>query len=93
MATKIKGLYQKRGWYYFQPSQKGGVKIKPIALETKDIVTAIECVEKIKASGDYTNVPTRLDTVIQSFLRCKKSEGKRPKTITGYRDNLNLIHG
>ena len=32
----IKGLYKKRGFYYWQPPQKNRVRQKPIALRTKD---------------------------------------------------------
>ena len=33
---KIKGLYQKRDWWYYQPPQKDGKRPAPIALRTKD---------------------------------------------------------
>lgn len=33
---KIKGLYQKRGWYYWQPPSRGGSRPAAIALRTTD---------------------------------------------------------
>lgn len=40
----VKGLYEKRGWFYFQPpTPKGtGPRPKPIALRTRDLITALK---------------------------------------------------
>ena len=46
---KIKGLYQKREFWYFQPSSKGlGKQPKPIALKTKDFDEALQKVIDLK---------------------------------------------
>lgn len=39
---KIKGLYQKRGWFYFQPPMKSGERVAAIALRTKDQAVAVD---------------------------------------------------
>ena len=43
MSKKIKGIEQKRGWYYYRPSQ-AGLKVRPkaIALKTTDLDEAIQ---------------------------------------------------
>jgi hypothetical protein len=48
---KIKGLYQKRGWYYYRPAQKGGVRPPAVALGTKDEEAAIAKVYKMHTEG------------------------------------------
>ncbi len=48
-GTGIKGLYLKRGWFYYQPpTPKGGDGVRPgaVALETQDLVTAIQRMEE-----------------------------------------------
>ena len=43
----IKGLYKKRGFYYWQPPQKDRVRPKPIALRTKDLDEALKNLDEI----------------------------------------------
>lgn len=40
----MKGLYEKRGWFYFQPTtpKGGGPRPSAVALKTQDLVTAIQ---------------------------------------------------
>lgn len=39
----VKGLYVKRGWYYYQPPKPpNGERPKAVALKTQDLVTALE---------------------------------------------------
>lgn len=40
----IKGLYEKRGWFYYQPPtpKDGSGRPRPVALKTRDLVEAIE---------------------------------------------------
>ena len=49
MRKKIKGIEQKRGWYYYRPSKKG-LKTRPktIALRTKDFDEALQKVIELK---------------------------------------------
>jgi integrase len=39
---KIHGLYQKRGWFYYQPPTVGGVRPGAVALGTKDESAAVD---------------------------------------------------
>jgi len=47
-AAVVKGLYEKRGWYYYQPptpKQGGGTRPPAVALKTRDLVEAINQIE------------------------------------------------
>ncbi len=44
----IKGLYEKRGWFYFQPPtpKESGPRPRPVALRTRDLVEALQRMEE-----------------------------------------------
>ena len=55
MSKKIKGIEQKRGWYYYRPSEAGlSIRPKAIALRTKDFDEAIQKVIDLKGVNFQT---------------------------------------
>jgi len=48
MDRKIKGLYQKRGWWYYQAPMVKGHRAKAIALGTKDRSEALRIFEQLR---------------------------------------------
>jgi len=50
----IKGLYKKRGFYYWQPPQKDGIRPKAIALRTKDYNEASKKLDEIEEGFELT---------------------------------------
>ena len=45
----VKGIYEKQGWFYFQPpTPRGGgaPRPKPVNLKTRDLMTAIQRMEE-----------------------------------------------
>lgn len=81
----IKGLYTKRGWYYWQPSQKGGVKINPIALKTKDQHIANQKVlDRIRAGEIDTSTKHALEAVISAYLDDKKTSSNHCSVTTDH---------
>ena len=50
----IKGLYKKRGFYYWQPPQKDGIRPKAIALRTKDYNEALKKLDEIEEGFELT---------------------------------------
>ena len=50
----IKGLYKKRGFYYWQAPQKDGIRPKAIALQTKDYNEALKKLDEIEEGFELT---------------------------------------
>lgn len=80
---KIPGMYSKRGWWYYQPSQVQGVRPKPIALGTKDQGEAVEEVFKIISGGQMAQVVESgsMSQLLEMWLKDASAEGvHRPTT-------------
>jgi integrase len=81
---KIKGLYEKRGWWYYQPpTNTNGVRPKAIALRTKDPQEAIDLsfteMERIQLVA--AAVDGRMAQAIEQYLQAKLALRKHgPKT-------------
>ena len=86
---KIKGLYEKRGWWYYQPStDSNGVRPKAIALRTKDEQEAIDLsfteIERIQLVA--ATVDGRMAQAIEKYLKAKlasRKHGKKTSYNTG----------
>lgn len=68
---KIKGLYQKRGFYYYQPPQKGGLKQAPIALRTRVLADAVDRMAEIKASAREKTAASPMAELVETWIRTK----------------------
>lgn len=80
----IKGLYVKRGWYYYRGPQRGGVRPPSVALKTQDLGEAVDEVFKLHTQGllDTPAGPQmRMSVALSEWLEDAKREGvHRPKT-------------
>jgi integrase len=90
---KIKGLYQKRGWYYYRPAQKDGVRPPAVALGTKDEEEAIAKVYELHTEGglerNVTGSKVKMLTVLEEWLVDARAVGvHRPKTTATSRSCL-----
>jgi site-specific recombinase XerD len=90
---KIKGLYQKRGWYYYRAAQKSGVRPPAVALGTKDEEEAIAKVYKLHTEGglerNVIGSKVKMLTVLEEWLVDARAEGvHRPKTTATSRSCL-----
>ena len=76
MNGRIRGLYQKRGFYYWQPPQPNGVKVSAIALRTKDRAEAIIAYETEKRNHELGLAKFRgsMSEAIGLYVEAKKSE-------------------
>ena len=90
---KVRGLYQKRGWYYYQPPQKGGVKVSAVALKTRDLAEAIKLMDQAKVSAALESSPERMSAALDRYLREKKAEGMAARSLTTSRNVLKALAG
>lgn len=91
---KIKGLYLKRGWYYFQPptpKDEGAVRPSAVALGTQDFVTAVNKLEEKRHEILEWQAARRrtLDEVLPRYYRAKKGDAlftrrQREMVLTGF---------
>lgn len=81
---KIKGLYEKRGWFYYQPpTGENGVRPKAIALGTADLLEAINLSfsERDRFQLVAATVKDRMSPAIDLYLKEKLAARKHtPKT-------------
>ena len=72
----IKSLYQKRGYYYWQPPQKGGVRPKAIALRTKDYNEAVQKYDQAKKNFELGHAISKgsMSDAIKDYIKAKKAE-------------------
>ncbi len=91
---KIKGLYLKRGWYYFQPptpKDEGAVRPSAVALGTQDFVAAVQKLdEKRHEILEWQAARRRrLEEVLPRYYRAKKGDAvftrrQREMILTGF---------
>ena len=83
-SKKIKGLYEKRGWWYYQPpTDAEGIRPKAIALGTADFLEAINLSysERDRFQLVAAAVKDRMSQAIDHYLKEKLAARKhRPKT-------------
>lgn len=85
---KIRGLYQKRGWFYFQAPSREGVRPPPVALRTKDQAEAIQKAFEL-AQGEAIARPSKdsMKVAVEVYLREMKEAGRH-----GDRSSHNTKH-
>jgi hypothetical protein len=69
----VKGLYQKRGWYYFT-RMRDGIRVF-IALETKDLEEALGKVRKIQEQPDLL-APAEGTVEVEQFIAYKLKQNE-----------------
>jgi integrase len=78
----VKGLYQKRGWFYYAaPTPKGGSRPAAVALLTNDLVTAIGKVQEHRVKSQ-TEAALRSGTVavaLEKYLAAKATDAAPTK--------------
>ena len=95
----IKGLYKKRGFYYWQPPQKNRVRPKPIALLTKDYNEALKKLDKIKEGfklTEYTEVGNvyLMKSDLNGRIKIGRTKGKpvyRERTLQSQEPEVSII--
>lgn len=78
----MKGLYQKRGWWYYQaPTPKGGVRPKPVALKTEDEVAAITAVTEMQMTGMElaAEIKGTLAEILPIYYKAKGDDRKKTR--------------
>ena len=92
----MKGLFEKRGWYYFQPpTPKGGKRPGMIALRTMDYVEAVIAATKIRDENELVCAARRdtLEEVLPKYYHAKRHDTKatrrsRETILDGFKDLL-----
>lgn len=81
---KIKGLYEKRGWFYYQPpTGDDGVRPKAVALGTQDFLEAINLsyAERDRFQLVADSVKGRMAPAIDLYIKEKlAARAHTPKT-------------
>lgn len=73
---KIKGLYQKRGWYYWQPPSRQGKRPPAIALKTRDEQEAIDrAFGHFSADAVHAQSPESMRVLLKAYLEEQFSNG------------------
>ncbi len=75
---KIKGLFQKRDWFYWRPPQKDGVRPKAIALRTQAENEAVTKVFELQQKQQLQSAISkgRMELEIKAYLAAKKASGE-----------------
>lgn len=68
---KIRGLYVKRGFYYYQSQQKDGDRPPPVALRTKILEEAVERMAQIKDAARLKSSAAPMADLVETWLRTK----------------------
>lgn len=84
MSGAMKGLYAKRGWFYYQPPMRKGVRPPAVALETQDEFAAILKAKKLRDGDDLKAAKAKgaMSEVLPLYLRAKSDDSeatKRPR--------------
>jgi len=91
----IKGLYQKRGWFYYQPPtpENGSARPRAAALETQDLVKAIGKVRELAGDARILAAARKgtLEEVLPIYYREKGEDEKstrlqREVVLNGFRE-------
>lgn len=86
-TMKIKGLYEKRGWWYYQPPQVNGIRPKRVALRTKSRAEALRLYEVLAKQDFRDRRGGQLRAEIDRYLAEKLSRGihtEKTSRNTGY---------
>lgn len=95
--SEVKGLYARNGWYYFQPPTpcKGGVRPPPVALRTKDYLTAVVAAseERDTTQAMFAAKRMTLEEILPRYYREKGDHTKatrhaRVSILDGFKDLL-----
>lgn len=74
----MKGIYKKRGWYYYQPPMINGNRAKAVALQTKEkteaVTRALDWARKNPEEHSATK-PTRISSVARKYRKYCLDEG------------------
>ncbi len=73
---KIRGLICIKGWFYYRPPQRDGIRPKRIALRTRSENEAITLAIELKDKSDESISGGRLSGEIQRYLATKNSAGE-----------------
>ena len=95
----MKGLYRKKGsdwWYYQPPTPKGGARPRPIALKTKDYLSAVTNALQEKETTELQFAARRmtLEEILPRYYMDKAEHKKdtrlsRERILNGFKDILN----
>jgi integrase len=75
----VKGLYEKRGWFYFQPATpKQGKRPPAVALKTRDLVEALQVMEEtqLAMNQERVTVAGTLAEVLPRYYLAKGGDAK-----------------
>lgn len=78
----MKGLYEKRGWWYYQaPTPKDAPRPKPVALKTRDEITAINAVTDMQWNGIILAAETKdtLAEILPRYYQAKADDKKKTR--------------
>lgn len=80
--NRIKGLHEKRGWFYYQPpTPKGGDGKRPvaIALRTRDLVEAIQLLDERRADIEEWRAAQKhtMEEYIPRYFRAKAEDSQQ----------------
>lgn len=87
IKMKIRGLYEKRGWWYYRPPQVKGVRPPAVALRTRDRAEAIRLYEQLHRQTSRVHKGGKLQLEISRYLRSRLERGlhtEQTSRDTGY---------
>ena len=69
---QIKGLYQKRGWFYYQAPTRDGVRPPAVALKTQDAGEAVDKAFDLHTKGAlHVQSKDRMDDFLEPYLKAQ----------------------
>lgn len=82
---KFKGLYEKRGWYYYRPPtpKGGGIRPQAVALGTRDLVSALLAMQEIgsEVTAKLDGLAGTMDEVLPRYLAAKAGDAKPTRRV------------
>jgi integrase len=82
MKAHIRGLFEKRGWYYYRGPQKEGARPKAVALRTQDLGKALELIREIQSRDHLAATQEPMRAHVEQWLLYKRRCGEHSSDAT-----------
>ena len=82
MKAQIRGLFLKKGWYYYRGPQVDGVRPRAQALRTKDFSRAVELVTELRQRQHQEATREPMKDLVEAFLAAKLRGGEHRSATT-----------
>lgn len=82
MKAEIRGLYLKKGWYYYRGPQREGVRPAALALRTRDLAEALKLVREIQAREHLEATREPMKDLVELWLQAKRRSAEHRSEVT-----------